>query len=318
MKKISFIVLFTSFLMNCDKPAENAVPEVSFGTIERIQNFSSDLFDTRTIDIWLPENYTSTQKYAVLYMHDGQMLFDSTVTWNKQEWGVDETIGKLIDQKKIKECIVVGIWNDSKTRHSDYFPQKPFENLPKTSQDSLKEIKRDHKIKEQATNLFSIEIRSDAYLKFIVKELKPYIDQNYATLKDKENTFIMGSSMGGLISMYALCEYPEIFGGAACLSTHWIGTNTDQNNPIPRQFITYLDNHLPDPSTHQFYFDYGTETLDAFYEPSQLKVDSIMRKHHYTNENWKTLKFEGHDHSENAWRNRLDQPIIFLLNKKKS
>lgn len=282
---------------------------VSSGTLERIADFPSKYFDARNIDVWLPENYNTSEKYAVLYMHDGQMLFDSTKTWNKQEWGVDEIMSKLIQEQSIKNTIVVGIWNDSKTRHSDYFPQKPFENLPKTLQDSLlNQAKRDTE-----ADLFSIQVRSDDYLQFLVKELKPYIDQNYTTLTDSNNTFIMGSSMGGLISMYALCKYPDIFGGAACLSTHWIGTFTDQNNPIPQEFIAYLDQNLPNPTSHKLYFDYGTETLDALYEPFQLQADSIMKKHHYTSKNWKTLKFEGHDHSENAWKSRLNQPILFLL-----
>lgn len=310
MKRILILLFPITFLIQCQH-SNNSIPKTSFGTIERIESFSSNFFEPRTIDIWLPTHYNPNKKYAVIYMHDGQMLFDATKTWNQQEWGVDEIVGELIKHQKIEDCIVVGIWNNSKTRHSDYFPQKPFENLPKKYQDSLLyESQRDHE-----THLFSIKVRSDNYLKFLVQELKPYIDQHYSTKKEKENTFVMGSSMGGLISMYAICEYPEIFGGAACLSTHWLGTFTDKNNPIPDQFISYLDRYLPDPTTHKLYFDYGTKTLDALYEPFQLQVDSIMRKNHFSNKNWKTLKFEGHDHSENSWKNRLDKPLLFLLKR---
>lgn len=310
MKPFSTLILVVYFLIQCSQKVDDSIPKTSSGTIDHIQSFPSQFFEDRNIDVWLPDHYTPTKKYAVLYIHDGQMLFDSNITWNKQEWGVDEVMGELIKQQKIKDCIVVGIWNKSETRHSDYFPQKPFENLPQKDQDSLiKNAKRNHQ-----TNLFSMNIRSDAYLKFIVQELKPYIDQHYSTKKEKENTFIMGSSMGGLISMYAICEYPEVFGGAACLSTHWTGIFQHQNNPIPNLLITYLDQNLPNSSHHnKFYFDYGTETLDSLYEPFQLQVDFIMHKHHFTNKNWKTLKFEGHDHSENAWRSRLEHPLLFLL-----
>ena len=93
---------------------------------------------------------------------------------------------------------------------------------------------------------------SDNYLKFIVEELKPFIDSTYSTLIDKENTFIAGSSMGGLISMYAVCEYPNVFGGAACLSTHWPGTFEVENNPIPEIFYNYLTNNLPKPNQNKF------------------------------------------------------------------
>ena len=70
-------------------------------------------------------------------MHDGQMLIDSATIWNKQEWGVDEMLGKLMSEKKIKDCIVVGIWNKTETRHPHYFPQKPFKLRTKAFQDSL-------------------------------------------------------------------------------------------------------------------------------------------------------------------------------------
>ncbi len=92
----------------------------------------------------------------------------------------------------------------------------------------------------------------------MVNELKPFIDSNFATLGDQSNTFVAGSSMGGLISLYAVCEYPDVFGGAACLSTHWPGVFNSEHNPIPAAFIRYLESHLPSPVNHKLYFDYGT------------------------------------------------------------
>lgn len=285
-------------------------PTVAKGSIKRFENFGSQFVKPRNVDVWLPDDYTSTKKYAVLYLHDGQMLFDSTTTWNKQEWGVDETVGDLPKTKKIKECIVVGIWNTN-IRHSEYFPQKPFESLPKNYQDSLLSYAK----RNPETSLFSAPVQSDQYLKFLITELKPFIDSVFSTKPDQKNTFIAGSSMGGLISIYALCEYPDIFGGAACLSTHWPGIFTVENNPIPRAFQVYLKTSLPNPKTHKIYFDYGTETLDALYEPLQLKVDEVMKQKHYTHKTWVTKKFTGADHSEKAWRERLEIPITFLLTK---
>ena len=84
--------------------------------------------------------------------------------------------------------------------------------------------------------MFPVPVQSDAYLKFLVTELKPFIDSTFSVATDRSNTFIAGSSMGGLISMYAVCEYPAVFGGAACLSTHWPGIFTAENNPIPEAF----------------------------------------------------------------------------------
>ncbi len=286
--------------------------EISGGTIKHFENFSSKFISPRNIDIWLPDDYDKNEKYAVLYMHDGQMLFDSTATWNKQEWGVDETMSRLIKEKKIRKTIVVGIWN-TKDRHSEYFPQKPFESLPKSFQDSLIL----HSSRNGGTALFSSPVQSDKYLKFITAELKPFIDSNFSTITGKEDTFIAGSSMGGLISMYALCEYPEIFGGAACLSTHWPGIFTIVNNPVPDAFYNYLKKNLPDPSDHKIYFDYGTKTLDSLYEPLQNQVDLIMKEKGFSNKNWTTLKFDGENHSETSWKRRLYIPLMFLLGNEK-
>ena len=117
--------------------------------------------------------------------------------------------------------------------------------------------------------MFGDKVNSDNYLKFIVKELKPFVDKNFSVSSDKANTFIAGSSMGGLISLYAICEYPDVFEGAACLSTHWPGVFNADHNPIPKAFMDYLKKHLPDPKTHKIYFDYGDQTLDAMYGPFQ-------------------------------------------------
>lgn len=282
---------------------------VSYGTIERLENFTSKYISSRNIDVWLPPNYSSQKKYAVIYMHDGQMLFDSTNTWNHLEWGVDENIEKIHSEQNIKDALIVGIWNAGKARHAEYFPQKPFESLAQVFQDSLLH----HVSRSESNSLFSKDVYSDAYLKFIVEELKPYIDKSYSTLSDRENTSLMGSSMGGLISMYALCEYPNIFGSAACLSTHWVGTFNVDNNPIPDAFISYLDKNIPKAA--RFYFDYGTETLDALYEPFQVKIDSVMAKNGYNSDLWITKKFVGHQHSEDDWNRRLEFPLRFLLNK---
>jgi len=283
--------------------------KVSIGTIKHLGKFKTTLVAPRRVDVWLPVGYDAKKKYAVLYMHDGQMLFDSTVTWNHTAWNVDLVLGKLMAEKKIKECIVVGIWNVPNKRHLDYFPQKAFESLSKRQQDSLF-VANKEALKADSKNP---KMQSDNYLKFLVTELKPYIDRNFSSLTDRANTFICGSSMGGLISMYAICEYPQVFGGAACLSTHWPGTFSVVNNPIPAAFLAYLKAHLPDPSTHKIYFDYGSETLDAMYKPFQMQADVIMKEKGFTSKNWITMEFPGTDHSEKSWSKRFDVPMVFLF-----
>jgi predicted alpha/beta superfamily hydrolase len=304
------LIIATCFLLTfCSEPVGEGTPLViSGGRIIRIENFPSRYVTARHVDVWLPAESGAGERYAVLYMHDGQMLFDGTDTWNRQEWMVDETMDSLIRRGIIRKTIVVGIWNDPAYRHSDYFPQKPFESLPVRQCDSLLHLKRDGQ-----RNLFASEVRSDGYLKFLTGELKPYIDSRFPTLPGREYTFVAGSSMGGLVSLYALCEYPGVFGGAACLSTHWPGVFGTENNPVPAVLMAYLENTLPPPGQHKIYFDYGTEALDAFYEPFQVAADSLMQRKGYGEEQWITMKFDGKDHSENAWSERLHIPLAFLL-----
>jgi len=282
---------------------QTSIPAVSSGKIIRITQFPSKYVAPRNVDIWLPENFSPNKKYAVLYMHDGQMLFDGSINWNNSEWKVDENYTELRKKIKLKNCIIVGLWNTGATRHSEYFPQKAFESLSEELQNQTLE------------KYFLGKVQSNNYLKFIVEEVKPFIDKNYPTLKDRENTYIAGSSMGGLISMYAICEYPEIFGGAACLSTHWIGITDLLNNEIPTAFENYLRQKLPNPKTHKIYFDFGTEGLDSHYEKHQNKVDQIMKEKGFDKNNWTTKKFESADHSENAWSKRFSIPLEFLLKK---
>lgn len=305
MKFILFLLLLISTCSLAQKPT------VSAGSIVHIENFKSTFVKPRNIDVWLPDNYSRKNKYPVLYMHDGQMLFDSSFNWNKQEWRVDETVSSMINSGKIYPFIIVGIWNTGSSRHTEYCPQKPFESLSSSYKDSLIEYAR----RNNGQTVFSGKVVADNYLKFIVKELKPYIDSAFSTLKVPANTYIAGSSMGGLISLYALCEYPEVFGSAACMSTHWPVIFTNQNNPFPEAIFDYLQKKLPIQKNHRFYFDYGTATLDTLYEPYQTRVNAIMNAKGYSSRNWITVPYPGENHSEAAWARRFDKVLSFLFNR---
>lgn len=307
MNRVLYFILI-SLLLSSKTKAQNELPKVVSGKIERIENFQSKYISERNVDIFLPERYSVKKKYAVLYMHDGQMLFDPDQTWNKQAWNVDDIARELIQENKVKDFIVVGIWNGGKTRHSDYFPQKPFEQLSTEEKDTI-----GAQLQKFGRTNDDFQPGSENYLNFIIKELKPYIDRNYAVKTGKRNTLIAGSSMGGLISLYAICEYPKIFGGAACLSTHWVGTFTLKNNPLPHSFLLYLEKNLPNPKNHKIYFDCGDQTLDAMYPEIQHKVDDLMLRKGFTKKNWITEYFPGEDHSEKAWSKRFRISLEFLL-----
>ena len=304
------ILLMVILFFSITTSYSQGIPAVSSGKIVRIENFQSKYVEPRNIDIWLPEGYSKNKKYAVLYMEDGQMLFDSTITWNHQAWDVADVATKLMKKGEVQNFIVVGIWNSGINRFSDYFPQKPYESLSQAQRDSIS-----MQLQKAGASKGEFKPASDDYLKFLVNELKPHIDERYSVYTDRKHTFVVGSSMGALISIYAICEYPKIFGGAACLSTHWTGTFTLEYNPIPAAFCNYLKAHLPNPGQHRIYFDCGNKTLDAMYPQIQKKVDEIMRLKGYTSKDWMTRFYPGADHSERSWHKRLHVPLLFLLKK---
>ena len=285
--------------------AEKSIIE---GTIVHYGKFPSELIRVRPVDVWLPEGYdpASSDRYPVIYMHDGQMMFDhSTSPFAGMDlfWDVDKAITQLVRDGEIRPAIVVAIWMASWTkgaRGAEYMPRKA---VTDEVLQLMKEKRQGFAVEEGGQ-----EMTADNYLKFIVHELKPFIDETYRTQSARGDTFVMGSSMGGLISAYAIAEYPGVFGGAACMSSHWpIGDGV---------VVQWLKHHLPSAGAHKIYFDYGTETLDADYEPFQQQMDEVMRQHGYTaGEDWVTLRFEGADHSPRAWRERLHIPLKFLLGK---
>jgi enterochelin esterase-like enzyme len=270
----------------------------------------SEYIDDRDVVVWLPGVYSEGNPLPVLYMHDGDMLFDSAQTWNGQTWGVDGHINRLVESGTIRPCIVVAIPNGGAKRHSEFFPRKAFDKLEPELKDSLL-----NKVMRYDNKMFATDIISDNYLKFLTKELKPVIDTNFAVKGDRDNTFIMGSSMGGLISMYAICEYPEVFGAAACLSTHWPVIYTNVNNPIAPAIKAYVQEKAPNPKTHRLYFDHGTATLDSLYPQHQVEITEILKSAGYDSENLNVFSFEGANHSENAWSERLHIPLEFLLGR---
>ena len=274
----------------CEKHRTSRPPQVSNGKLETFKGFHHN----RTISVWLPDGYTTGEPCDVLYMHDGQMLFDSTTTWNHQEWQVDEILGRLEADKTIPRTIVVAIDN-TPDRLKDYFPDKTCRYTEEADQDWPK---------------------GDSYLRFIVEEVKPFIDTRYQPLTDREHTFIAGSSMGGLISLYALCEYPEVFGGAACLSSHLSMAYLDvckDSDAMAEGFLNYVSDNMPDKETTRIYMDYGLDGYDAAYGPYQQRMDSLFRAKGWDEDHYRSLSFEGQDHRESFWAQRLPGALTFLV-----
>lgn len=289
-------------LLICGAITFNAVgelPVAEIGNLDQLHLYSPEMHDTITIDVWTPPGYDSSAGYPVIYMHDGQNLFDSTTTWNSQAWEVDRVLGVMVERGEAAPAIVVGIHSDGATRVADLMPRKAVEG---------------HGMEATLVSAgqAGTPVRGDDYARFIVETLKPAIDARYATLPDRGHTAVAGSSMGGLMSVYALCEYPDIFGSALCLSTHWIGA-PDVADDFSGAMMGYLDTHLPDPDTHRLYFDHGTATIDALYGPAEERITQMIRSKGYRDGHLLTLTFPGAAHQESDWSTRLHIPLTFLL-----
>jgi enterochelin esterase-like enzyme len=290
-----------------------AQTRVSAGKLDDLGVMTSRHTDPRRVQVWLPSSYRpGGPRHAVLYMHDGQNLFDKADAPYGNEWRIDEVLDRLIAENKVRPTIVVGIWSTDK-RLREYVPSKAFTHLPPAYMNRVR-------------GLYGGDPVSDGYLKFLVREIKPLVDRKYNVRTDRANTVIMGSSMGALISLYAIDEYPRVFGGAGMVSTHWPlmipveGKKLSDADfeTVSAAFERYLAPALPSPATHRLYFDHGTETLDAHYARYQKRVDAVVARRGYRpGVNWLTRNFPGQAHNEVSWASRVEIPLRFLLPPRK-
>jgi predicted alpha/beta superfamily hydrolase len=213
----------------------------------------------RRIWIYLPADYQSSKrKYPVIYMHDGQNLFDA-YTSGYGEWGIDKILDKFPDKK---ECIIVGVDHGGDYRITEY---DPFDSQYGKG-------------------------RGDDYVDFLVKTLKPYIDSNYRTKTDAKHTTIAGSSMGGLISMYAALKYPDVFGNAGIFSpAFWIA---------PQIYQYAQQQKLPGYS--RFYFVCGDAESDMMVTDMQKMAD-LVRTEGKDQAKSPVLIIKGASHNEKQW-----------------
>ena len=180
MRRLLLALLFLTL-------AAPAAAEVGAGRLVDLGTVKSSYADPRRVTVWLPSSYTPDgPRHAVLYMHDGQNLFDPETGYGGMEWKLDETLDRLIRERKVRPTIVVAIWNTPK-RLREYVPSRAFAHLPP-------------RYMEQVRGLYGGDPLSDGYLKFITRELKPRIDRQFRVNPDRANTAIMGSSMGGFNS----------------------------------------------------------------------------------------------------------------------
>lgn len=296
------------------KPDEPALlPEVSAGTVKVWPDLTSQhLAQVPTVWVWLPPGYDDQpqRRFPVLYMHDGHNLFDRRLSNFDKEWQVDEAIARMAARGDLREWIVVAI-RAPDARYKTLFPEKLLEFLPADMQQEVLTGDFGGSGPDQS-------LQADEYLAFLARELKPRVDREFRTRPGARDTAIMGSSMGGLISLYAIAEYPDVFGQAAGLSTHLPlvdprnGAAEERANAVAAAFGSYFASTGLDRNKHRIYVDHGTGTLDAFYPPYFAAFDRMMKEQGWAAPGYESRAFFGTEHEENAWAQRLDIPLAFL------
>jgi len=310
------VIALTGLVPACSQPdccALDPASEAAIMSPSRIvefESFPAEHVLDRNLSIYLPPGYDeSDQRYPVIYAQDGQNLFEPGYSYGGEAWEVDAAMDRLIATGAIEPAIVVGIWN-SPQRRQDYAPQAIVDNLPAEERALVFET-------PDATAL------ADGYTDFLIRELKPYIDQTYRTRPVATSTSVMGSSMGGLISLYTLARYPEEVGQVAALSTHWpirvSGTLAGEEasrwqHMLTPHWISYLEAAAFDPQRHRIWMDHGTINLDSLYPPYQQAVDPVMIRLGFSEDSqFVSRVYDGADHNEAAWQARIDEVLIFLL-----
>jgi pimeloyl-ACP methyl ester carboxylesterase len=283
-----------------------AVPAPDSGRFVEIAAVPSANIAPPHVVVWLPPGYDAGhRRYPVVYMHDGQNLFFPERSNFKKVWAADKSALRLIAAKKVAPLIIVGIDQPGPARYRQYFPQALHSDAPP-------------QIRSEIERLAGGPLYGDAYLKFLVSELKPLIDREYRTLPDRRHTAIIGSSMGGLISCYAITQYPHVFGKAGCVSTHWPLGDPASVGPYSKDVTAlwsrYFAKHLGTPNGRRIWMDHGDQTLDAAYAPYQKAVDAdFVRARWRKDRDFASRAYPGAAHEENAWAARMDDIFAWLM-----
>ncbi|MFM9958480.1 MAG: alpha/beta hydrolase [Phycisphaerales bacterium] len=260
------------------------------GTLDVLDFESTTLKNTRKVRVWTPPGYAAggaggqgkAVRYPVLYMHDGQNCFDAATSFAGVEWSCDEAATALIKEGKIRPLIIVGMDNTGGTRAEEYNP--PY------------------------TRYLDKQNRGDAYLKFVVDEVMPYINKNYRTLTGPEHTGIGGSSFGGNASLYAIMERPDVFGraivesAAVFLDNAAIVKKLRENEKWPlKMFVAVGTAETARSGDAKAFADLNREMMD------------VMRSKGLGDDRLVTIVEEGARHFEEAWAKRFPAALGFIF-----
>lgn len=253
------------------------------GTIKKHEKFSSQFLQSRDIIVYLPPGYDAsiTQRYPVLYLHDGQNLFDPATAFG-EEWKVDSTAEALIQQGQIEPLIIVGIHNVGEKRIDEYTPTK------------------DEK-KQQGGE-------ADQYGRMMIEELKPFIDRLYRTLPEAPNTGLGGSSLGGLVSMHLGLRHARTFGKLAVLSPSVWWDSREIVHAVEK-----LNGKLP----LRIWLDAGTKEGKDVTKDARMLRDALVAKGWKEGDDLAYFEAKGGEHNERSWGSRVDRVLKYLFPPKK-
>lgn len=256
------------------------------GNIQRHSNFPSKILrNRRDVLVYLPPGYqrARTRRYPVLYLHDGQNVFDAATSFAGVEWGADETAQRLIGAKLIEPIIIVAIANTGEDRIHEYAPTPARIDPPKRKRS--KGLLRD-------------------YGRFLIDELKPFIDRKYRTRREPEFTGLGGSSLAGLATFVLGLWFPDYFTRLAVMSPSiwW-------DDCVLYKIVDALDEMARPPL--KIWLDTGTR--EPGWERARVLRDRLVEKGWRLHDDLHYLEVEGADHSEGAWAGRMDPVLRFLF-----
>ena len=256
------------------------------GNIHTINGFRSKIFaNRRDVLIYLPTGYRrfSTRRFPVLYLQDGQNIFDAATAFSHVEWGVDETAQKLIRKKLIEPLIIVAVANTGDERIHEYAPTRGV-------------IDENAKRKKRSRGL------ARNYGQFLATELKPYVDRHYRTKREPEFTGLGGSSLGGLATLSLGLWFPDVFRRLMIMSPSVWWDN---------QVIVKMVETMPDKLPLKIWLDTGTH--EPGWERARALRDALVEKGWRLYDDLQYTEVEGADHSEGAWAARVDPALRFLF-----
>jgi enterochelin esterase-like enzyme len=245
--------------------------------------------DGRRVVVWTPPG--PPRGRPLLLCHDGQNLFTPEHSISGFSWRLDEAIEALHATTGAVMPVVIAPWNAGGARWAEYAPQEA--------------LASGHLVGLPAGGN-ATRLAGDAYARWCADTVLPWARAELGTDPAADRTAVMGSSMGGLASLYALSRRPGTFGVALCLSTHWSMGSAD--------FVRACIDLLPEPGRNRLWFDHGTEGLDATYGPLQAEADARLVERGWSRDrDFATHVYEGADHHERDWAARVHDPLAFWL-----